>query len=189
MRATTARLTSAAIAASMTACAINHSDETNGYLNPSFIKRQYGASAYPDIEAGSRCTERPKLSVIVIEDRKGSRSLSGFPPVAVTFEDISATMERYFADALHQSNVQTVVSGGTEVRVRIEDMTMTTGWGPAAGSTTLAVSVPAWGHTGSYLGEEVSGSIPRGIAYSMHMSVLKFLADPQVLRRLQCRDM
>jgi hypothetical protein len=188
MRTQTARLASAALAVSLTACAINHSDETNGFLNPAFIKRQYGASAYPDIGAGSRCTEKPKLSVAVVEERKGSRSLSGFPPVAVTYQDISASMERYFADALQQSNVQTVPSGGTEIRVQIQEMTMTTGWGPAAGSTTLAVSVPAWGHTGSYLGEEVSGSIPRGIAYSMHMAVLKFLADPQVLRRLQCRD-
>ena len=177
-----------AIVGSLASCATNMSPQTDELLNTTFIKQQFGPSAYPDITFGSRCSTPPKLSVVVEEDRKGPRSLSGFPPVGVTFEEISASMQRYFVDALKQSKVETMPTGGTLVRVRVQDMSMTTGWGLAAGSTTLAIDVFAWDHTATYMGEEVSGTIPRGIAYSMHMAVLKFLADPQVLRRLQCRE-
>jgi hypothetical protein len=181
------KLSILAVAVPLASCAINHSPEADELLHASFMKSKFGASTYPDITFGSRCSVPPNLSVLVLEDRKGPRSLSGFPPVSVNFEQIAASTQRYFIEALQQSGVQTAETGGIEVRVRVEDMTMTTGWGPAAGSTTLAVAIPAWNHVGTYLGEEVSGTIPRGIAYSVHMAVRKFLADPQVLRQLQCR--
>lgn len=178
----------ATVAIACASCATpDFAPPTDKLLNVAFMKEQFGASAYPDVAAGSQCATAPELSVSVIEDRRGLRMLSSFPKVGVSYEGMAASIQRYFGDALREAKVRTASGGGTAVQVRVEELTMTTGWGAAAGSATFAVSVPQWNHTATYLGEEVSGNVVRGIAYAVHMAVLKFLNDPQVLSRLQCK--
>lgn len=160
---------------------------TDKLLNVAFIKERFGPTTFPDVTSGSQCASAQELSVTVVEERRGLRTLSSFPKVSLRYEDISVSIQRYFEEALREAKLRTLPAGGIDIQVRVEDLTMTTGWGPAAGSATLAVTVPQWNYSTTYIGEEVSGSIPRGIAYSVHMAVLKFLSDPQVLMHLQCR--
>ena len=188
MNSPSRRISVLVVAIACASCATpDFGPRTDILLNVAFMKEQIGATAYPDVMSKSQCLDAQELSVKVIEERRGFRTLSSFGNIQMKYEDIAATVQRYFEEAMRESKIRVLPSGGTIVQVRVEELTMTTGWGPAAGSAILAVSIPQWNFSAKYLGEEVSGTIYRGIAYSVHTAVLKFLNDPQALSHLQCR--
>jgi len=161
---------------------------TDEVLTAAFMKENFGPSAYPDVAANAQCPGTQEVSVSVTEQRQGYRKLSSFPGIAVPYQEFALSVRRYVVEALRESKVRVSPTGGAVIQVAIDDLSINTGFGPAAGTAKLAITVPAWGHAATYVGKETSGTVQRAIAYSVHMSILAFLNDPAVVGRLQCRQ-
>lgn len=178
----------ALIALGCTSCAHEPRDygpQTDALLTIEFIGEQFGATV-PDLAVGARCPGTQEVSVVVVEQRTGRRTLSSLPGISVKYEDFARSVQRYFEDVLREAKIRVLPTGGRLLQVRIEDVAVRTGWGPAFGTTKLAVSAADWNHSATYIGEETSGTIERAIAYSVHEAVLAFLKDPQVQGNLRC---
>jgi hypothetical protein len=102
------------------------------------------------------------------------------------YEYFAASVQRYFVEALREAKVRVLPTGGRPIQVRVEDVSVSTGWGPAFGKTELAITSADWNYSATYIGEETSGTIQRAIAYSVYMAVLSFMNDPQVQGHLRC---